>query len=152
MCWKHLLTARIPRVSVERQQSGELLEGRAIVSGSPPPHPRKPPTPGPDPRLRQASICFVATKQHCFRFLERGLCRSRSFGGAGGEENKLIASTFLQSSQISCEPIPSLYVCFSSFIKDCGQLALYFEINNRMYASFLTITQGQCLKLHIFHK
>lgn len=31
MCWEHLLTARIPRVSVKRQRSGELLEAGAIV-------------------------------------------------------------------------------------------------------------------------
>lgn len=45
MCSEHLLTARIPRVSVERQQSGEPLEGRAIVSWYPL-HPSvKPPLP-----------------------------------------------------------------------------------------------------------
>lgn len=35
MCWKHLLTARIPRVSVKRQRSGESLEAKAIVSRVP---------------------------------------------------------------------------------------------------------------------
>lgn len=35
MCWEHLLTAHIPRVSVKRQRSGELLEARAIVSRVP---------------------------------------------------------------------------------------------------------------------
>lgn len=35
MCWKHLLTTRIPRVSVKRQRSGESLEAKAIVSWVP---------------------------------------------------------------------------------------------------------------------
>lgn len=35
VCWKHLLTARIPRVSVKRQRSGESPEAKAIVSRVP---------------------------------------------------------------------------------------------------------------------
>lgn len=56
-----------------------------------------------------------------------------SFGGA----RKFIALTFLQSPQMSCEPAPSLYILFSSFLKDCDRLAFYFEITNRMCAPFL---------------
>lgn len=50
------MTARIPRVSVERQQSGEPLEGTAIVSWYPlHPSVKPPQTPDPKPRTPAAS-------------------------------------------------------------------------------------------------
>lgn len=91
------------------------------------------------PRLRQVTsvlYCKVTvlpvSRTLC---LKRRLCRSRSYvlePNIWGLK-QLTALTVLKSPQIS----PRCYILFSSFIKDFGRLAFYFEIKNRMCASFL---------------